>query len=588
MADLEQTQGMQYDRNARGPGVKKDKHSSQSRDSDVSKLIREGIDDFQIIDRLRKKYPKDEQFVQKIFDTYKDRKSYIQRKAEKFKTLILNKYSDLSTHEQLEKAKKFRKKYNFTDDEFDAFIRIVRTQKYSDNNIGQSIVSTPVSKALGYSSNMVTQSTLNVSPNETGVLQDIVRINEATKILHDQVVVQSLTYRDCSPQAVGGKFNFKTNDIFSYVHPVLAALFLPRIKYLDEHMLIGSLSNIIRCRYENRPIATQPEYELYWDIITDPNEALCTSSKKSPFTDLRNRIILQTKLWESVLNLRQGKYFANNPMDFLAAIDNCNNNIFDAPDQTYVKDEGSILRRVLGAFSLRPTIVSLVPFSGIAGNTGSYNLDAMSVSRISTVSMLTLRLPLNIRDNTKGISLTNTFEQPQWFVENKMIVPKIQTVIHSRDVLFFYANRRYQSINFGRINAPNNFQMLPTTVSGFETVNNTPIYFSEDHDIDNNSFLLRSIIRVDVSSYQANLIIGSSAVILQQMDAALDRHENKYLVYNPKAIYDISKKEEDLESATIGKYDDFNQVLANCSTTGTVFIYVKNKDQRSFNRPLNF
>ncbi len=110
---------------------------------------------------------------------------------------------------------------------------------------------------------------------------------------------------------------------------------------------------------------TKPDFELYWDLITDPNESVCAID--SAIKDLRNRYVLQTKIWESVLNLRQGRYYQDNLQEFLMAVDNCKGNIIDCPDQTYVKDEGSILRRILAAFAIRPTIVRTTRLYGLLG-----------------------------------------------------------------------------------------------------------------------------------------------------------------------------------------------------------------------------
>ena len=66
------------------------RNSKTGRDdkSDIKGLIQHGLDDYAVISKLRKEHPNDEEFVNKMFETYKERMDFIRRKAGKFKTLI--------------------------------------------------------------------------------------------------------------------------------------------------------------------------------------------------------------------------------------------------------------------------------------------------------------------------------------------------------------------------------------------------------------------------------------------------------------------------------------------------------------------
>ena len=569
--------------------------STGDRNPNYTKDKINGTDDMSVINDLRKKHPNDEEFVNKAFETYKDRMEFIRRKSGKFKNLIFSKYSNLPLPEVLEKAKKFKRKYEFNDDEFHSFINMVLSDKAFSNN-SMNVPTGAMSRTLGYNINAMIGDRLHVKTNELDILQNILRINAETRSLHSQIVVQSLTYGDCPPQAISGTFDDKKHNPYQYIHPVLAALFLPRIRYLDEHMLIANLSNIVKCRHENKPIQTQPEFELYWDIITDPNEVACVSNKDAPMADLLNRIILQQKLWESVLQLRIGRYYNDKVTDFLVALDNCNNNIFDAPDMAYVRDEGTILRRLLGAFSLRPTIVSVRPFYGVAA--GNYGMSAMSLVQVTTIPIMTLRLPLNTQNKNLTVHLEESLEQVQWYVENKMIVPKSQSVVYSRDVIFFYANRRYQSINFGTLNAPFNFTALPATVSGFETLNTVNINFDLKLTVGDDDFMLRSVVLVERSLTNKDLIIGSTSEIIIPYNIAQGNYNNTFIMYDPQGagekfldsnnqfysnapITAISGTRPLNAPPTVESFDDRARVR------GTIFVYVKDQSQQTMIRPRN-
>jgi hypothetical protein len=572
------------------------RNSKPSREGkgDLKGLIHSGLDDYAVISKLRKEHPNDEDFVNKMFEAYKERMDFIRRKAGKFKTLIFSKYANLPLPQVLEKAKKFKRKYEFDDAEFNSFVNMVLSDKtFSANTL--NLPTGSMSRTLGYNFDALVGDRLRVKNNEMDVLQEILRLHAETKALHSQIVIQSLTYVDCAPEALTGDFDRKKHNPYSYIHPVVAALFLPRIRYIDEHLLIANVANIVKCRHESKPIQTQPEFELYWDLITDPNEVACVTNKDAPMVDLRNRVILQTKLWESVLSLRQGNYYNQGLSDIMVALDNCNNNIFDAPDFAYVKDEGTILRRLLGAFSLRPTIVSVRPYYGIAA--GNYSMNSMAMVQVTTIPIVTLRLPLNIQNKNVSIHLNEALEQLQWYVENKMIVPKSQSIVYSRDVLFFYANRRYQSINFGSLNAPFNFTSLPATVTGFETINTCNINYQSRINVGDDYFELRSVVLVERSHVNKDLIIGSTAAIVVPSDYSLGRIDKTYLLYDPQGAgeqFEYGKQfvsnrpittipgMTPYHATSIGGVESFDR---RAQSRGTIFVYVKENSQQTKIRP---
>jgi len=386
----------------------------------------------------------------------------------------------------------------------------------------------------------------------------------------------------------------KKHNSFSFIHPVVAALFFPRIKYLDEHMLLASIANIVYCRYNGIPIRTQPEYELYWDLITDPNEIVCVSPKESSLVDLRNRVRLQVELWKLVRELREGRYYSDEFRSFNLALDNCKNNLFDAPDMSNIRDEGTVIRRLFSAFGLRPTIVSISSLtSGIMS--GNYNLGPMSLSQVTTIPIVNLRLPFNFRNRNTSVYLNEALEQPDWFVENKMIVPKVKSIIYSRDIIVFYASRRYQTINFGRINAPYNFNILPATHSALETINDVNVSYEPSIIIGDDRFHLRSVVFVERSLTNKDLIIGCSTGIVIRRDFLAGRTQPSYLLYNPQAaiiqfedngVYERNPPIVEIPGAT-----PFNEGNApesfqrRASSRGTIFIYVKDQSQATVLRP---
>lgn len=566
--------------------------SREVSNKEVSKLFGKDKSDHEILSELKQKYG-NEGAVEKVFDAYKERQTMIFRKARKFKQLILARYSryNLTSPQLLKKARKYQKKYDLSDDEFNVFLRIALTDKHVIGASSTMLPNTAMSKTLGYATTVTSQERLKVKPDEMDTLQDILRLHGETRSLHSKVVLQSLTYRDCAPEAITGEYRHNVSDVYSYVHPVVAALFLPRVELLDEHMLIANLSGIIKTKHEGKPILTKPDYQVYWNLITDPNDTVCDMS--SPLKDLHHRCQLQARLWDSVLKLRQGQYYGDALSEFLVAVDSCRNNIYDAPDLTYVKDEGTVLRRLLAAFSLRPTVVSTTPMYGVASN--NPHLSAAAITQLTNVPMINLRLPINVQGNSVALHLDNARQQAQWFVENKMLVPKNQSIMYSWGVLFFYVGRRYQTINLSRVSAPYNFNSLPMTVNGFEAINDIIVNFDKELTISDDLYQLRSVVIVEKAdvpngtdnSQRFKLVTGCTAAIVVPRDIQAGVYDESVLLYDPQGAGEQFQSggnyTRNAPITYIPVEDQFNggdvdSFYKRASTRGTCFMYVKKQE----------
>lgn len=563
---------------------------------EVANLIKNGNEsEYSRLADLRSRY-KDSDLVDTIFETYQSKLRAIQKKVLKFKNSIYQKYTslNLSPQDLIQKGRKYARKYKLTDDEFQMFVNMLKADKTSSTAI-QGLPTSPLAKTLGYSHVTATSDRLRVSDNELDVVNEIIRLHAETKDLHSQVILQTLTYRDCAPEALSGSFDkafvASRQNVYSFIHPVLAALFIPKVRLLDEHMLLSNIGYIVKCKQEGREIMTKPDFELYWEMITDPTAHVCDTS--SPIKDLYNRYVLQTRVWDCVLNLRQGKYYDRNYSNFMLAVENCDSSFFDAPDLTYVKDEGTVLRRLLGAFAIRPTIVSTSRlYNIVSGHNLSYQqnpLSAAGITHMTTVPMITVRLPYNVAGVQTTVDLESSLSQPQWYVEDKMIVPKTQNILHSRNVLFFYVGRRFQSINLTRTRAPYNFTALPMTVTGWERLNTTPVQFKEHMNILNDNYHLRSVVTLDTADNNNNLIIGCSACIIGCGHApGITNMQRPYLLYDPleatrvfshNGQHDRNNPITEIPAdATAGAPNVGVSFYERATHRGTVFMYVKESD----------
>ncbi len=267
--------------------------------------------EYSALSELRSKYS-DDQFIYAVTEKLHEKNDFIKRKAKKFQALLREKYAnkDLTHADIIRKAKKYQKKYELTNDDFNMFMTLIfQDHSYGTQNI-YNLPNNEMSKTLGYSSVIAVGDKLRISDSQLSVLQEILKIcsDPVIKNLYATLLLQTLTYRDCAPETITGDFIPGRNDLLDFVHPIIAALFLPKVRYLEEHILIGSLANIVKTKYEGNPIMTLPEFELFWDLITDPNETVYDNGM-SAIGNLYNRIALQLEIWRIVIAMRQGKFY---------------------------------------------------------------------------------------------------------------------------------------------------------------------------------------------------------------------------------------------------------------------------------------
>jgi hypothetical protein len=549
-------------------------------DKEVHNLMKKNADrhksTYVIIEDLKQKY-KDEQIVDAVMNKYNEKLKRVKKIAEKIRDRLVAKYPNLTMKEYVDKVSEYKKKYNFDDSEMSHILNLLFQNKTGlANSEVLDITYNEMSKALGFiPASFNFSGKMNVKQDELEQLQAILTIASATKELHSQVTLQSLLYENVAPSALMGQFDRSRINVFSFVHPVVAALFIPKIKFLDEHMLIASISNIVQQRYNGHDLTTQPDYELYMDIATDPSEAACSVGKIKPFNDLLNRCNVQTKLWEAVLNLRQGKYYTNDLSSFILAIDNCRNSVFDAADLAYVKDEGTIMRKLLSAFSIRPTIVSTAPLYGISSATS--NIASLAATHITTVSMITMRIPLMDKIGAQPLSLKDSLEQRQLYIHRRQITVKTQQIMYSRDLLIFYIHRRFQTVNLARLTRPYQMAILPITMSQYERLHRAQVNFSFDMDVGTQLFTLSSVVAVETAPNDQNLIISCSALIrVPDRNAALEYSPLDLMSENPDKI-------EPLKYLLLNTplHGVSPSMYKKASVQGTLFVYVCNQPAHS-------
>ena len=228
--------------------------------------------------------------------------------------------------------------------------------------------------------------------------------------------------------------------------------------------------------------------------------------------DLLNRCNLQNQLWNSVLNLRNGQYYNSSLNEFVSAVDLCKQNKNDNPDLIYGRHDGTVLKRLVSAFSFRPTVVASLPTANYRFNTNPYAMNLRPT--VTSVPMINLKLPLILDDNSP-IRLEEAKNNTQLFVNaDGRLEYRSTSIIYSRTVLIFYVDRRANIINLKNYQ-PFSLDRLPTPIAGFEKVNKRPVKPDPVLKIRNDVYILKSVVCVKTNDNlgKKNLVIGSMAVL---------------------------------------------------------------------------
>jgi hypothetical protein len=552
---------------------RQERRGSSSVNDEVQKLLRKnGKISSQDFLRLRSQY-KDDELVNRIQAAYAEKQGNIVQKAKKFAALIREKYSQSQTpfHILLEKALKYKEKYGLNAEEFAEFQRIYETELVGLKSTELVQPANNLMKVLGGVTLDYHGFQGKLNDNDFKYLQEIVKLHATSRPLHAQVLLQSMQYKDLGLEALTATYDRNLHRVGEHVHPVVAALFLPRFKIVDEFFLFSNIAGIVKCRYNGEPLMSRPDYEVFYALTTDPNDVVCDN--RSPVLDLLNRAQLQTQLWNSVLHLRNGQIYNASFKDFIGSVDMCRLNKQDTPDLLYGRFDGVIIKRLLSAFSFRPTVVATTP---VVVNNVSMNPYLLNVRpQVTSVPMINMRMPPQLLDKTSEVNLESALEQNQFFLEGGAIVPRNTSLIWSRGVLVFYVDRRASSVEYNNQLTQFSMNVLPSSVAiaGFERLNTRRVNFEFDLTIRDEKYKLRSVVISEVNTTakpNSNLVIGSSALLVRLPEG--ERSTPEYWCYDP---YGPIKS---LGQNPIGQIDLTSDMLETnfifqAQTRGNVFIY---------------
>jgi hypothetical protein len=485
-----------------------------------------------------------DEMLQKISDT----KERVMKYAKRFIDKIDQHYGFHDIPAIVKKATKFAEKHQLSANERDMIIAIVmKGDVYNSFNPLNDLKYSEMSKFMGIES--PGGQVLNIQSKDYAPLNEIVKLFEFNRVLHHDIKNQIALYRDCAIEALTGQFDRTKHSLSAHIHPVIVALFLPRVDYLEKRMLCANIGRVVIQRalpyLQGKHVQLwdnvvngelEAEWEFTCDITSDPN-SLAYFSDDTPITNMLKRFKIQIELWKNVLNLRQGRFFSlgyeeNDGINgLIRTLSSYDWTYFDSPDMFHIQDEGSVLRKLLGVFSVRPTFAQI---SSLVNNTMAANMNYVPLSRTTflRIPIINIKLPtfVNQAASVGSIDLLRALNQTDYFIENKMLVPKNKSVLFSRNVIFFYANRRYQSMNIANLAYKFSYTNVPyqTFNVGQTSVNDIDVTFDYSFALGNDAFGLRSVVTVYRPPIEANISVGSSAVVVPK-----DRAGGEHFYYNP-------------------------------------------------------
>jgi hypothetical protein len=489
--------------------------------------------------RLQQKYGNSD-LVDQIQTTFLEKRNRSIKRGQKFAKLIRDKYQqrNMPYHHILEKARMYKKKYGLSEEEFHVFRRAYESY-LEGNDMGEVLAPmTNMMKLLGNVESVHMQDGVrSFSGKDEHHMNEIMKMYQASRNLHSQIVLQCIKYHDIDFNAfVDSKFEagrgYGKGD---HIHPIIVAMFLPKIKVFENHFLMSNMAGIARARFQRQnQLDTKADYDLMYALITDPDDVVCSTD--STVDDLMKRANVQGNLWNCVLHMRNGTYYDQSFNDFITAIDMCRINKYDNPELIYGRNDAVIMKRLLSVFSFRPTIVATT--TGLALNQNNSFMQSVRPS-VTTIPMINLRLPPTISNTEEDstLKLETGLSIEQTFVENAQFVNKQTQIIYSKGVIMFFVDRRS---NYIKLPGSQSFNLgkLPKTISGaYERVNTSQVSYKSTMDVNGDIFQLRSVICQDVMRHPDYtdenrpyfIGIGSHCRVLEPKN-------NRWLVYAPNDI----------------------------------------------------
>lgn len=525
---------------------------------------------------------KSKEEISSFSEKYEKLRHKLQKHLSAFFNKIQVKHPDLEGNAIMQKAIKYATKNNMPENEKEAFLNVIVKGDVNTSFIDyESDINKNMAEFFGYEIQGAPQ--IDIKATDQSTLNEIAELYLTNQKMYMAVRDSIYSYTGFAPEAIGFPFDKSTFSQQSYIHPVLVALFFPKIQSIEKRMLETNIGRMVVHRaqqyfltkHKNLSInqyTTQNEIiadiEFVSAIAQDPYALNYLENKDTPIQNLLKRYKIQIALWKSVLYMRHGMYFSkktddyiinDNISEFMTLIKSYDWSFIDNSDNYYSYDEGALLRKLLATFSICPTTTQV-----------SKNIDAAMSSKFMKIPIINVDLPdmqIGTNDFTDQpiTDLLKSLDRKNWYVEHKMIVPKTKSVISSKDLLFFSINRYRHSVTYTQNQPAIDIQyvgFMPNIGSHNVVVNSTLVMSPELLSIGKNDFVLRSAVVAnppDETTYGKSF--GCSAYMIKYTDIL-----THFYCYDPIKV-------QNNYTNTIVKNNNHDEVSGIISKYGTLLIY---------------
>jgi hypothetical protein len=375
--------------------------------------------------------------------------------------------------------------------------------------------------------------------------------------------------------AITGRFHPDRDNYSVHVHPLVAALYIPKFDVLERTTIHAHLAGIIKSRFNREPLINQVDKELFENIIYTNRREVCSMN---PAEDLARRCKLQYSIWENVLALRSGRYY-NVKNGFMNAVEDCHLT-YVSPTNTVVNDEGAMLRRLYGSFGLNTIVFKLKTDPTIATNVNIPVNPSLFVptlreeERTSFDSIITVDMADWRSKNGAAYNLSECLNATSYYLNEKDQYVRVQTeVVAAVGLLSFYVPRRKTSIMQRQLTAPTgiasaaviSFNQLPLTISGLSELNNYPVIAPSALPVGGGVLYKRSVLVNEVITYSSpsdpnnstDLVVSTSAIVH-------NKDQSDIYYYNPTGVVTSVVGSDN----NVGRPDPFSKIFSDGDTTG--------------------
>jgi hypothetical protein len=315
--------------------------------------------------------------------------------------------------------------------------------------------------------------------------------------------------------------------------------------------------------------------------------------------DLLKRVVFQERIRDLVLKFRSGIVYHESFLDFIQQVDSCAASSYDAPNFMYMQDEGTILRKIMEAFCMRPLkIVSAPTHGAMVTNFTSRGKLPWGMQPIVERGSVAVELPNPMFRNSTiapKIDLLTCFKSSQIISMGGLLQQRQTNLMYTEGTFIFYVNRRIPPVHFSTRNRMQARFVIPQP-AGIELMNKYPIDFNDElnrGDFNGKTYTIRSVVccstipqMKDTAEADMERILGCHTIFVidryaDKGEGLMDNEKRTYWKYDPAgALSQLGHPHFKLASTDGASTDgsaflnmERSVFLERGSEYGTIFIY---------------